>query len=89
MLSYKKYGQKPYRVIVLHGGPGAVGQAAPLARAISMQMGVVEHLQQGHSIEKLKREIKGIINREALAETILVGHSWGAWLAWIDRKSVV
>jgi len=87
MLSYKKYGQKPYRVIVLHGGPGAVGQAAPMARTISKEMGVVEHLQLGHSIEDLKREIKEIIQKEALEEIILVGHSWGAWLAWIFAAS--
>lgn len=87
MLSYRKYGQKPYRVIVLHGGPGAAGQAAPLARMIARETGVIEHLQQGHSIADLKWEIKEILKREKLAEVILIGHSWGAWLAWIFAAS--
>jgi hypothetical protein len=28
----RKYGSKPYKVAVIHGGPGAPGEMAPLGR---------------------------------------------------------
>ena len=36
----RTYGTPPYRVAVLHGGPGTPGSAAPLARALSTYCGI-------------------------------------------------
>jgi len=83
MKTYKKHGPAPYRLIVLHGGPGAPGQASTLAKELSSKRGVIEHLQRGSSIEELKSELKTIIDHETMGSAVLVGHSWGAWLAWI------
>lgn len=81
--TYKKHGEAPYRLIVLHGGPGAPGQASSPAKDLSSKRGVIEHWQQGDSIEELKAELKTIIDRETEGSVVLAGHSWGAWLAWI------
>jgi hypothetical protein len=30
METFRKYGSDPFRVVVIHGGPGAVGSVGPL-----------------------------------------------------------
>lgn len=77
----RKYGKEPYRFLVLHGGPGAPGCAAGLCRGLSERAGVLEHLQKSHNIDGLFSEIKMIIEKYAMDEVVLVGHSFGAWLA--------
>ena len=39
------YGKAPYRVAVVHGGPGAAGEMAPVARRLGAACGVLEPLQ--------------------------------------------
>lgn len=74
------HGASPYHLAVIHGGPGAPGSAAALAAGLSGCGGVLEPWQSADSvageIEELRRQLA-----EAEPPLILVGHSWGAWLA--------
>jgi len=78
---FRLYGEAPYRVIVLHGGPGAPGCAAGLCRGIAERMGTVEHLQRAHSAQALCREIAEQIDAHCGGRAAVIGHSYGAWLA--------
>jgi len=44
------YGNKPYHVAVIHGGPGAPGEMAPVARELSLSTGVLEPLQTTETV---------------------------------------
>ncbi len=78
-----KHGPVPYRAAVLHGGPGAPGSAAVLARELSGICGVLEPWQTGNTISELLDELRRDLTSCGHPPVILVGHSWGAWLGWI------
>ena len=52
MKNYRLYGDTPYNVAVLHGGPGCPGAVAPVARELSRDYGVLEPLQTKDSINE-------------------------------------
>jgi len=79
--NFRIHGPPPYRVVLIHGGPGAIGYMAPLASEISSATGVIEAFQTKPSIEGLLDELSGIILQQTRTPVILCGHSWGAWLA--------
>lgn len=78
-----KYGTPPYTVAVIHGGPGATGEMAPVARRLSSSFGVLEPLQDASSIEGLVGQLKSDIENNSKGPVSLIGHSWGAWLGYI------
>lgn len=82
-LFVRKYGRKPYRVILLHGGPGVPGSLRLVAQRLGKKFGVLEHLQTARTILGQLREIKEIIDKYAAGPMIIVGHSWGAMLGYI------
>lgn len=77
----RKYGKKPYNIVVLHGGPGALGSAAGLSRLLSGKYGILEPMQSKYSIGELEEELLDQIKANCPGKVILAGHSWGAWLA--------
>jgi len=77
----RKYGNPPYSVVLVHGGPGAAGTMEAVAKKISGQNGVVEAMQTRYSIESLLVELRGIISLHGHQPVTLIGHSWGAWLS--------
>lgn len=77
----RKYGRKPYRIVVLHGGPGAAGSAAGLAGLIAEKYGVLEPMQSKETIQELEEELREQIDGNCTGKVVLAGHSWGAWLA--------
>ena len=86
-LTVHSYGVSGPQVIVLHGGPGAAGSAAPLARGLADSFGVLEPWQRtgagepvtvAQHIADLHELIKSRCGGEKPA---LVGESWGAMLA--------
>lgn len=79
----RKYGEEPYRIAILHGGPGAAGEMKPVAEFLSSDFGVLELLQTGRSVEGQVEELYQQISSNADLPVVLVGHSWGAWLAFI------
>lgn len=83
MNSLQKYGNGPYTVAVVHGGPGAPGTVAELARSLSVNRGVLEPVQTSMSIEGQIQELQRILRKEGKLPLILAGHSWGAWLCFL------
>jgi pimeloyl-ACP methyl ester carboxylesterase len=74
------YGPPPYRVVLVHGGPGGAGEMSPLARTLAGSLSLVEAMQTKLSIASLIDELREQIAAHAQAPAVLVGHSWGAWL---------
>ena len=83
MVNLRKYGHKPFRVAVIHGGPGAPGEMAPVARELSSVMGVLEPLQTATTIEGQVQELKAVLQKNADLPVTLIGFSWGALLSFI------
>ncbi len=83
MLNLRKYGHKPFRVAVIHGGPGAPGEMAPVARELSCVMGVLEPLQTVTTLEGQVQELKAVLEKHAVLPVTLIGFSWGALLSFI------
>lgn len=77
------HGRPPYKTILIHGGPGAVGSLEICADRLSRLSGkgVAEALQSKYSIAELKKELYEQIWENCAKKVTLIGHSWGAWLA--------
>lgn len=83
MSPVRKWGPGPYSVAVIHGGPGAPGEMATVAREISVVKGVLEPLQTETTLEGQVRELRSVLLAHGLPPITLVGFSWGAFLSWI------
>ncbi len=79
----RTYGNAPYTVAVLHGGPGAAGEMAPVAAELSSQNGVLEPLQTANSVDGQVAELKRTLEEHGRVPLTLVGYSWGAWLGFL------
>ncbi len=83
----RTYGTSGASVIVLHGGPAAVGEAAPIARGLSGSFRVLEPWQRGSGSEPLSvarhvEDLHELVRARCPGERpALVGASWGAMLA--------
>src|SRR5216684_3410965 len=84
MLKVRSYGSSGPQVIVVHGGPGACGSMAPIARALADSFRVLEPFQSGVAstvaghVADLHEVVESCSDSVAPA---LVGHSWGAMLS--------
>lgn len=74
------HGTAPFRVVAIHGGPGAAGEMAPVARRLSSICGVLEPLQTARSVEGQTSELRRALSEHAQTPATLIGYSWGAWL---------
>lgn len=83
MINPIRYGSKPFDVVVVHGGPGATGEMAPVARELSSVSGVLEPLQTAASVEGQVTELHNLLNDSADLPITLLGWSWGATLSFI------
>lgn len=83
MENLRKYGNSPYNVVVVHGGPGAPGEMKPVALELSSSYRVLEPLQTANTIKGQVEELKSVIENQGTPPVILVGWSWGAWLSFI------
>jgi pimeloyl-ACP methyl ester carboxylesterase len=54
-----------------------------VARELSADCGVLEPLQTATSLEGQVEELRGVLSEHGTAPFLLIGHSWGAWLAFI------
>ncbi len=79
----RTYGQPPFSVAVVHGGPGAAGEMAPVARELASARGVLEPLQTATTLEGQYEELETVLERSAQPPVALIGFSWGAWLSFI------
>jgi pimeloyl-ACP methyl ester carboxylesterase len=76
------YGDAPYSVAVVHGGPGACGTMAPVARGLEKDFGILEPMQTKDTIDGLIEELKEQLEPYT-SPFVLIGHSWGGWLVWL------
>jgi len=76
----RKYGKDPYKAAVIHGGPGALGSVACIAKELAESFGVIEPIQTKYSICDLILELHEQISAATNVPITLIGHSWGAWL---------
>ncbi|MFH1639583.1 MAG: alpha/beta hydrolase [Chloroflexota bacterium] len=83
MQNIRMYGNTPFRIAVLHGGPGAAGEMAPVARELASVRGVLEPLQTASSVEGQLQELHTVLKENGDLPVTLAGSSWGAWLAFI------
>lgn len=77
------HGDPPYRVAVIHGGPGAAGEMAPVARVLARRRGILEPIQTAASVDGQVDELRETLIRWGDLPAVLVGFSWGAWLSFI------
>ena len=77
------HGKAPYKTVLIHGGPGAIGSLKTCSEELSRltERGVVEALQSQYSIAELIEELYLQIIEYCQEKPTLIGHSWGAWLA--------
>ncbi len=81
--NFKKWGNSPYQIVVVHGGPGAPGSMAPVARELSKYTGVLEPYQTGYSIREQIEELAHVIQNQGEWPVTLIGWSWGAILSYM------
>ncbi len=77
----RTYGAPPYAVAVVHGGPGAAGDMAPVAARLAHGRGVLEPIQTQATIDGQVQELREALEARATTPAVLIGHSWGAWLS--------
>ncbi len=83
MKNLRKYGKAPFEVAVIHGGPGAGGEMAPVANELAAGWGILEPIQTATSLEKQVEELRTILENHGETPVALIGFSWGAWLSFI------
>ena len=76
-------------VVLVHGGPGAPGSLAPLARELAGTCRVLEPLQRRHgplplTVDRHVADLHEVLEtRSARLRPTVLGHSWGAMLALV------
>jgi pimeloyl-ACP methyl ester carboxylesterase len=83
MIHSRTYGLAPFSTAVVHGGPGACGEMAPVARGLSAVCGVLEPVQNAVSVDGQVEELISALEENGTLPMVLIGHSWGAWLCFI------
>jgi len=80
-IEVRHYGSSGPEVVVLHGGPGAPGSAAGLARSLAKHFHVLEPLQRrsGRVPLNVSRHVEDL-SAVILQPATLIGWSWGAML---------
>ena len=87
METFRKYGSEPFRVVVIHGGPGAIGSVAPVARKLGQTRGVLEPFQTATTLDGQIEELRLVVECNATPPVTFIGHSWGAWLSALVTAS--
>ncbi len=81
MITVRSYGGGSPPVVLLHGGPGAPGHLAPLARELGQSFQVLEPLQRRSGARPLTvAQHVADLAEVALEQALYVGSSWGAML---------
>lgn len=88
MIQTRRCGAAGPTVVLLHGGPGAPGYMAPVARRLCGQFRVIEPFQRIGTEQSPLTVARHVADLSAVIEAncpnekpLLVGHSWGAMLA--------
>jgi pimeloyl-ACP methyl ester carboxylesterase len=83
LLKVREYGSSGPQVVVIHGGPGACGSMAPVARSLAGSFRVLEPFQSCSSstVAAHVADLHQVVTSYSSSAPALVGHSWGAMLA--------
>ncbi len=81
MHNIRRYGSPPYCTVLIHGGPGAAGEMAPVAGELSKTRGILEPIQTEKSVDGQVNELAALLEKNAVFPAALIGYSWGAWLS--------
>lgn len=87
MIAVREYGTDGPAVVLVHGGPGAPGSLAPLARLLAPTCRVLEPLQRRSggvplTVDRHVADLAEVLDARVPAiRPIVLGHSWGALLA--------
>jgi pimeloyl-ACP methyl ester carboxylesterase len=81
MENVRKYGTGPYNVAVIHGGPGAPGSIAPVARELSTVCSVLEPLQTAETLDGQVEELEELLKKHADLPAVIIGWSHGSGLS--------
>lgn len=82
-MNLRKYGEKPYKIAIVHGGPGAAGSVKLICEELSEICGILEPLQTEMSVDGQLHELKKVLEENTDEPIILIGHSWGAMLIYM------
>jgi pimeloyl-ACP methyl ester carboxylesterase len=93
----RKHGPEPFSVVVVHGGPGAVGEMGPVAQRLGHSRGVLEPMQTATTVHGQVDELRVALESLSVPPVVLIGHSWGAWLScfvaakypWLVHKLIL
>jgi len=83
MRPVRQWGPGPYPVAVIHGGPGAPGEVAHVARELSQVKCVLEPFQTESTLEGQIQELRSVLVEHGKVPLTLIGFSWGAFLSWM------
>ncbi len=83
MKPVRRWGHGPYSVVIVHGGPGAPGEVAPVARELAAVKGVLEPFQTETTLDGQVQELRSVLVEQGNPPVTLVGFSWGALLSFI------
>ncbi len=83
MRPVRKWGPGPYPVAVIHGGPGAPGEMAHVARELSAVKCVLEPFQTEMTLEGQIQELRSVLSEHGRVPLTLIGFSWGSFLSWM------
>jgi pimeloyl-ACP methyl ester carboxylesterase len=83
VLKVRAHGSSGAHVLVIHGGPGACGSMAPIARSLADSFRVLEPFQSSGSstVAAHVAELHEVVTTCSSSKPALVGHSWGAMLS--------
>ena len=82
MVRFREYGPTDGApVVVLHGGPGAIGSTGSLAQLLADPWRVLEPWQRATTVADHISDLLDFITAQCSRPPVLVGHSWGAMLA--------
>lgn len=81
------YGSPSYRIALIHGGPGSVGEMQPVAEELGNKFSILEPLQTADTLTGQVEELAGILRGYSEPPLTLAGFSWGAWLSWITAAT--
>ncbi len=82
-MKLRKHGNAPFNIALIHGGPGAAGELALLAKGLGQDHGILEPFQTAHSVLGQVEELKEVLETSGNPPYILIGYSWGAMLSFI------
>ena len=77
----RTHGKGQPSVVVLHGGPADFGGVAELCDRMSERSASYEPFLTGTTISRQVEQTVNAIRSSCKSPVVLIGHSWGAWIA--------